>query len=71
MGARRRAREHALKMLYQAELAGLDADETARAHFAAEPESEAPVRAFAERYGWDEPVEALVATFREAAGGVS
>ena len=31
----------------------------------------ADVRAHAERYGWDEPVEALVSTFREAAAGVS
>lgn len=30
----------------------------------------ADVRAYAERYGWDEPVAALVETFREAAAGV-
>ena len=30
----------------------------------------ADVRAYAERYGWDEPVAALVETFCEAAAGV-
>lgn len=49
MGSRHRAREHALQMLYQAELAGLDAEETVRTHFEREPEDEPGVRAFAER----------------------
>jgi N utilization substance protein B len=40
-------------MLYQAELAGLDAQETAGVHFATESEPEPVVRAFAERLvGW-------------------
>lgn len=48
-GGRRRAREHALQMLYQAELAGLDAEATIAAHFERAPESDAAIRAFAER----------------------
>lgn len=49
VGSRRVAREHALQMLYQAELAGVGADETIRIHFDREPENEAAIRAFAER----------------------
>jgi len=49
MGHRRRAREHALQMLYQADVAGVDADETVRVHWERDPEPDAAVRAFAER----------------------
>jgi len=48
-GSRRLAREHALQMLYQAELAGVGADETIRVHFEREPESEPDIQAFSER----------------------
>jgi N utilization substance protein B len=49
VGARRRAREHALKILYQADLAGVGGDDALRAHWTLEPEDDAAVRAFAER----------------------
>ena len=49
MGARRRAREHALKVLYQADVAGLDATDALRNHWALEPEDDPAVRSFAER----------------------
>ena len=49
MGVRRRAREHALKMLYQADVAGLDADETIASHWSSDPDSDPAARAFAER----------------------
>lgn len=50
-----------------------DGDGFARAAGAvlAAPPAAAAVRAFAERYGWDEPVALLVEVFRRALGGVA
>lgn len=48
-GSRRLAREQALQMLYQAELAGVSAEETIRVHYEREPEPEPAIRAFSER----------------------
>ena len=49
MGARRRAREHALKMLFQADLASATGAHAIAAQWSMEPEPDAAVRAFAER----------------------
>ena len=48
MGARRRGREHALKVLYQAEIAGVSLPSAFTGHWAMEPEPDAGTRAFAE-----------------------
>src|SRR5687768_12380081 len=49
MGARRRAREHALKVLYQLDVTSSAADEALTSHWLLEPETDASVRIFAER----------------------
>jgi N utilization substance protein B len=49
VGARRRAREHALKILYQADLASVGASEAVRSHWSMDPEDDPAVRTFAER----------------------
>lgn len=49
MGQRRKAREHVLQMLYQADVATLDAEETIRTHWDREAEPDDAVRTFAER----------------------
>lgn len=48
-GPRRRAREHALKMLYQADIAGLSPDETLDSHWEREGEVDQSEREFAEQ----------------------
>lgn len=49
MGQRRKAREHALQVLYQADIAGLGVEESLRTHWEREPEDEPATRAFTER----------------------
>jgi len=49
MGARRRAREHALKVLYQLDVTDSPADEAMESHWLLEPETDPSVRAFAQR----------------------
>ena len=48
MGARRRAREHALKMLYQADVAGITIPAAMAGYWSIEPEPDDDVRRFAE-----------------------
>lgn len=48
MGARRRAREHALKVLYQADVAGIPIPAAMAGYWSIEPEADGDVRRFAE-----------------------
>ena len=48
MGPRRRAREHALKMLYQADVASSSTEQAVAGHWSLEAEDDPAVRAFAE-----------------------
>ena len=49
LGARRRAREHALKMLYQADVGGLSEEDTLAAYWEREAEKDNETRQFAEK----------------------
>ena len=48
MGSRRRAREHALKVLYQADVAGVAVEAALSGHWSMEPEPDPEIRSFAE-----------------------
>ena len=49
MGSRRRAREHALKVLYQLDVISGTVEDAIAAHWTIEPEDDASVREFAEQ----------------------